>query len=680
MIIFLADLQNSYYRLIRNSIPIGMGYVAGYLAKLFGKDVEIHQFRKFEELHERLNEKAPHIVAFGSYSWNTHLTLKVARYLRARLPEVVIAVGGPDVSEVVPVTAKELEANLEVDFYMPNEGERPMRYLVEAMLESGPAGVRGEAIHGCLTRDPQTGAVRGDVIGRFEGDINEIPSPYLNGLMDRFLKEPDYLPIVQTARGCPYQCTFCVSGRESWNKVKAFELERVKAEIDYIERRAANRFLRLADENFGILHRDVEIAEYLMRKRRAGGFPTAVSVYTDKNPTERVRNINLLMRELMPFNISYQSMTESVLTNIKRVNLRDCRIMDAVEFARTNDLMMVSELIFALPGETLESFLASIDKLIELRFESIAINQLRILKGTEMNLPEDQRRYGVKTMFAMSENGYTQHPDLENIEVDEWVVENSTLSREEYFRANEFIFLFDFGHYRGFLRELLFFFELLGVRATQVLRRVTAAPDRAPVASGYARRFSDMMRRMLFETPEEAVAFVRARMAGNRGEMEGIYRLEDRLMIELLMSGDLPVVVEEVAAAGKELFVSQWGPLTGELDEQLELVKQIVVLCHIPLDQPSPVQLTVETPYDLGAWARERYVQPLDAYKRSESVRNGLRIRNPENYRALWSNADTLFERYKRHFLTINSSNRRRIVVPASDTPVETSLQQVLSA
>lgn len=85
-------------------------------------------------------------------------------------------------------------------------------------------------------------------------------------------------------------------------------------------------------------------------------------------------------------------------------------------------------------------------------------------------------------------------------------------------------------------------------------------------------------------------------------------------MIELLMAGDLPVVIEEVAAVGKELL-SQQRPPTGEMDEQLELVKQIVVLCHIPLDQPSPVQLTMETPYDLGAWVRDRYVRSLDAYK-----------------------------------------------------------------
>ena len=51
MIVFLADLQNSYYRYLRNSVPIGMGYVYAYIDKIFGDDIEVHQFRKFEDMY-----------------------------------------------------------------------------------------------------------------------------------------------------------------------------------------------------------------------------------------------------------------------------------------------------------------------------------------------------------------------------------------------------------------------------------------------------------------------------------------------------------------------------------------------------------------------------------------------------------------------------------------------------
>ena len=59
----------------------------------------------------------------------------------------------------------------------------------------------------------------------------EIPSPYLDGTFDLFLDE-GLVPIVQTMRGCPYQCHFCVSGAIEWNRLRGFSTERVKAEID----------------------------------------------------------------------------------------------------------------------------------------------------------------------------------------------------------------------------------------------------------------------------------------------------------------------------------------------------------------------------------------------------------------------------------------------------------------
>ena len=125
-------------------------------------------------------------------------------------------------------------------------------------------------------------------------------------------------------------------------------------------------------------------------------------------------------------------MTSNVLDNIKRINLKEREIVAAIDFAREHQLMLVSELIFGLPGETIDSFFQSIDRLMDYRFESVAIAQLRILLGTEMDLPEYLERYEVQIMYAMSENGYTSHPEMENIEIDQWAVSNNTLTHEEY--------------------------------------------------------------------------------------------------------------------------------------------------------------------------------------------------------------------------------------------------------
>ena len=542
-----------------------------------------------------------------------------------------------------------------------------MRELLKAMLAGGTLDeLRQQGVKGCLSLDAQ-GGLTGTIIDRFDGDIEEISSPYLTGLMDRFLADPDYLPIIQTSRGCPYQCTFCVSGKKSWSKVKGFSLDRIKAEVDYVAEHAAARYLRFADENFGILHRDVEIAEYVMEQRRHTDFPQGISIYTDKHPSDRVKKINLLMRDLMPFNISFQSTSGNVLKNIKRINLKESMIKSAVDFANDNRLMLVSELIFALPGETAQSFLTSIDALIDQRFESVAINQLRILKGTEMDLPEDRKKHGVRTLFSMSENGYTSHPDMENIEIDEWAISNNTLSEEEYFELNKFIFMFSFTHFRCFLRELLFFFENYGIRATELLMRVVRTPESCPVLTSYAERYIAGMRDFLKETPEQVIEYVREKMDTDPSKLMGIYRLEEQLMVELLMEGCLPDVVAEIVATGRCLHTERLDA-DAQFDLSTDDISRAMVAAFIPLEQAEPEVISVSAVYDMAAWATDNYRQPLANYPISGEGAVGLRIRNYQAYQTLWGNSDTIQERYTRHFATFNSSNRRRYLVPLGES------------
>lgn len=663
--VFLADLQNSYFRYIRNSVPIGMGYVAAYLDHIFGDQIRISQLRNFEEVCDALEQATPDVFAFGSYSWNTILTRRTAAFIRERYPDTIIAMGGPDASHVASVCAEDLSANPAIDFIMPNEGEGPTRNLIEAILSaSNPADIRQTMVRGCLSVDPGNGGLISSPLERFEEDINNIPSPYLGGHMDRFLDNPNYLPIIQTARGCPYQCTFCVSGKDTWRKIKEFDMDRVKAEIDYVAKHAKNPYMRFADENFGILRRDEEIAEYLMKKRQESVFPAAVSIYTDKHPTERVKRINLIMRDVLPFCISFQTTTEHVLQNIKRINLTDKIINDVTDFARENDLMLVTELIFAMPGETIESFLEAINRLVDYRFTSIAINHLRILKGTQMDLPEDRQKYAVKTMFGMSENGYTHHPEMESIEFDEWVVANNTMSEKEFFDFSRFLFLLTFGLQRGFFRELLFFFETLGIRLTKILTRIIEDPQLCPILYNISDAAYTKRKEMLFPTQQEVEDYIQEKMASPTPNIEGAYRFEEKLMIEMFMGNQLNQAVDEVASIGRLMYVEKNGEPEADFDEQLDVVKQIVNNCFIPLDRSGDEVISISSNYDVGAWATNHYMNPLSQHRVNAPHATELRIHNYTAYQILWENDDTLDQRYKRQLLTINNAGLRRRIIP----------------
>ncbi len=676
MIIFLADLQNSYYRYLRNSIPIGMGYVAAYLKKRFGKDVEVHLFRRFEEIYEALHDTTPHLAAFGSYCWNTRLTLNTANYIRKHCPDTLIAIGGPDASPFPGMLDKDLQANRHVDFYLPNEGEMPAANLMETILNLNDSEkVRRTKIRGCLSLKPGTSEVWGKVIDRFEGDINEIPSPYFDGLMDRFLSDIDYMPSIQITRGCPYRCTFCASGKKTWCKLKSFDLERVKAEIDYVATRTKNSFMRFADENLGLLPDHLEIVEYLMKKRAETGFPQSGSIYTDKHPTERVKRIVWLMREIIPVCVSYQSLTPKVLKNIKRVNLTEREVQGVIKFARQNGLILVSELIFMLPGETVKTFLASVQKLMDHRFESMEIQPLQILKGTEMDTPQDRAKYGVKTMFAMAENGYTKHPALENIEIDEWVVANNTISKEEHFKMLRFIYLLDFAHYRSYLKEFLFFFECHGVRTTELLMRIIDNPNICLILSTTAAKYEGGIREFLYDTPEQVVDNVRKKIA-NGEEVLGFYDLRRKIMIELLMADKFAQVIDEVAAIGTIICREQSGSLPDGFEDELAIIKKIVFNSFIPIHHRVPLEATVESQFDVRGWVADNYSKPLSVYKLNAPVKLTLKVRGYSLYEDIWAMQETNLTKYRKAFRVFTSANRRRALV----SPSELELPQAKSA
>ena len=77
---------------------------------------------------------------------------------------------------------------------------------------------------------------------------------------------------IETFRGCPYACTFCDWGSNIGSKVRMFDLDRVVAEVEW----AANRGIGtiwIADSNFGLLERDLEIARRVSEVKKRTGFP-----------------------------------------------------------------------------------------------------------------------------------------------------------------------------------------------------------------------------------------------------------------------------------------------------------------------------------------------------------------------------------------------------------------------
>ena len=107
--------------------------------------------------------------------------------------------------------------------------------------------------------------------------------------MEEFF-DGSFQPFIESARGCPYACTFCEAASSWYNKVNSFTIERVKADLDYI----AKRMYKYPDVplvlrfQFWYARRDEIISDYIGRLQDKFNWPHYFNVSTGKSQHERI--------------------------------------------------------------------------------------------------------------------------------------------------------------------------------------------------------------------------------------------------------------------------------------------------------------------------------------------------------------------------------------------------------
>ena len=140
--------------------------------------------------------------------------------------------------------------------------------------------------------------------------------------------------VLETNRGCPYQCTFCDWGGLTYSKVRKFNLEKIQAELEWAVQNKIG-YLFVADANFGMYKdRDLEIAK-LIRSAADRGQIESVNATFAKNSTESIFEIAKILGSISRgVTFSVQSMNESTLDAIKRKNLDTNNIKHFMELSQ----------------------------------------------------------------------------------------------------------------------------------------------------------------------------------------------------------------------------------------------------------------------------------------------------------------------------------------------------------
>ena len=460
MKIFLGDLVHTWGKIGIWTMPINIGYVAGYARAQLAEPLDIRLFKRPEIMIEAIRAERPDVVALSHYVWNVNLNRLIAEIARAANPGVLLVGGGPiftSMNATAQGAAPFFAGSPDFDAFVLNQGERGFTELLRRFLDLGGDTVRlrRDPVAGCLVNDLGGGGIRvGESLAALN-DLDVIPSPYLGGMMDEFFAEP-ISPIIETNRSCPYRCTFCAWGIGN-EKLARFSEARVMAEIDYIaDRCTQSTSLFVGDANFGILERDALFAARMYERSQDKGFPLRVNAQWNKTRPDRVFEAVRQMRGLSQVGASMQSFHPPTLKAIERKNLP---IDDVITLNRRLadegiQTRMVSELIVGLPEETWQTHIDANKTLMDIGAEVFNYN-LHLLPGTKMEGAESRAAYFKRTGWRLHDNAFGIYDGRKLFEGQEIALATTTMSFEELSAFRYLHFLLQMMWGRGYYHDVM---------------------------------------------------------------------------------------------------------------------------------------------------------------------------------------------------------------------------------
>lgn len=294
----------------------------------------------------------PQIVGFGIYIWNVGPTTEVVRQLKAARPSLKIVLGGPEVShewegrEIVHLA----------DHLITGWGDVSFPKLCRALLDGPPPLMK--------------------VIPGEQPALAEIDLPYGEFSDDDLAHRLLY---VEASRGCPFKCEFCLSAldKTAW----AFDQPRFLAALETLHRRGARHF-KFVDRSFNLKIDDsLAILQFFLDRLTPDLF-LHFEVIPDHLPERLKAAIARFPPGALQLEIGVQTFNPEVQQTISRRQDNEKTCQNLRWLVEHSHAHLHADLIFGLPGETLESFAQGFDRLYALRPHEIQLGVLKRLRGT----------------------------------------------------------------------------------------------------------------------------------------------------------------------------------------------------------------------------------------------------------------------------------------------------------
>lgn len=345
------------------------------------------------------------VVSFSCYIWNITQTLATARAIKELNPNIKILLGGPEVS----YEYEEFITLPEVDYIIVGEGEIPFAKFLECYPD--------------LTLVP-------NLVHKVDNEIRYLPqevsfnlinysgiNPYIYDNTTDLYNKVCY---IETSRGCPYKCEFCLASLD--NKVRYLPIEDIKSNLLYLMQHG--RVIKFLDRTFNV-KKDftIDIFKFILEHHRPGNIfqfeITADIVHPD---------IVKFIQEQVPaglfrFEIGIQTVNQKANLQVSRKQNFDKT--SAVIKQLDNKIEMHLDLIVGLPLDEWNDIKFSIEETFKLYPSELQLGFLKFLRGTPMRKKVDSHGYKYDPLppYQIIESNYLNSEELYQITLLEEALE-----------------------------------------------------------------------------------------------------------------------------------------------------------------------------------------------------------------------------------------------------------------
>ncbi|MBS4098953.1 MAG: DUF4080 domain-containing protein [Sulfuricella sp.] len=304
------------------------------------------------EIAEQILVAAPRIVGFGVYIWNVEEIHKIVALLKQVRPELLIVLGGPEVSH----ECDKQEIVQLADYVICGPGELAFPDLCQRLLGG--------------QRPPQK------VIAAAPVALADIELPY------RHYSDADLahrIIYVEASRGCPFKCEFCLSSLDK--TVDPFDLSHFLAEMDDLYRRGLREF-KFVDRTFNLnIQSCLRILDFFLERLDEKLF-LHFELIPDHLPEKLKEAILRFPAGAIQFEVGVQTFNPEVQALISRRQDIEKTEKNLRWLREETHIHLHADLIIGLPGEDVASFAAGFNRLVALRPHDIQVGILKRLRGT----------------------------------------------------------------------------------------------------------------------------------------------------------------------------------------------------------------------------------------------------------------------------------------------------------